>query len=158
MRVNRNHFGRQNESFEKEVDLPFLETSNSQSHRKSSTSFNGVFIRAPVVERLLTPMEGIQVEEEQRSDTIVAPSQPVATSAAARSYVGAPVEVLASLSVPRAQGVDRTAPSTDDDGDIIAVQQGNVFGTSFHPELAGDPRIHLWWLKQVQGILSHAMA
>jgi 5'-phosphate synthase pdxT subunit len=34
-------------------------------------------------------------------------------------------------------------------GDIVAVRQANVFGTSFHPELTGDARIHVWWLQQV---------
>ena len=33
--------------------------------------------------------------------------------------------------------------------DIIAVRQGNVFGTSFHPELTDDARIHVWWLGEV---------
>jgi 5'-phosphate synthase pdxT subunit len=36
-----------------------------------------------------------------------------------------------------------------EDGDIVAVRQGNVFGTAFHPELTGDERIHAWWLGQV---------
>ena len=36
-----------------------------------------------------------------------------------------------------------------EDGDIVAVRQGNVFGTSFHPELTGDERIHAWWLGEV---------
>ena len=34
-------------------------------------------------------------------------------------------------------------------GDIVAVRQGNVFGTSFHPELTKDQRIHVWWLGEV---------
>ncbi|KAK3988485.1 PdxT/SNO family [Cladorrhinum sp. PSN332] len=33
--------------------------------------------------------------------------------------------------------------------DIVAVRQGNVFGTSFHPELTEDVRIHVWWLRRV---------
>ena len=36
-----------------------------------------------------------------------------------------------------------------EDGDIVAVKQGNVFGTAFHPELTGDERIHAWWLREV---------
>jgi 5'-phosphate synthase pdxT subunit len=42
-----------------------------------------------------------------------------------------------------------TAGELGEDGDIIAVKQGNVFGTSFHPELTGDARIHAWWLQEV---------
>ncbi|KAK4170026.1 putative pyridoxal 5'-phosphate synthase subunit PDX2 [Cladorrhinum sp. PSN259] len=33
--------------------------------------------------------------------------------------------------------------------DVVAVRQGNVFGTSFHPELTEDVRIHVWWLRRV---------
>ena len=35
-------------------------------------------------------------------------------------------------------------------GDIVALRQGNVFGTSFHPELTDDARIHEWWLGQIE--------
>ena len=42
--VNRNHFGRQVESFECLLEMPFLE---------GGLAFRGVFIRAPVVESLL---------------------------------------------------------------------------------------------------------
>ncbi len=30
--------------------------------------------------------------------------------------------------------------------DIVAVREGNLLGTSFHPELTGDDRIHEWFL------------
>lgn len=40
-------------------------------------------------------------------------------------------------------------------GDIVAVRQGNVFGTSFHPELTDDVRIHVWWLEQVADAVRH---
>ncbi len=33
------------------------------------------------------------------------------------------------------------------EGKIVAVQQGNIIGTSFHPELSGDARIHQRFLK-----------
>ncbi|PFH58707.1 hypothetical protein XA68_13323 [Ophiocordyceps unilateralis] len=103
VRVHRNHFGRQIESFETDVDLPFLAGDDS-----ASTTFPGVFIRAPVVEDVLP---------------------------------GAAVSVLATL--PSRDKVRRGA------GDIIAVRQGNAFGTSFHPELTADPRIHVWWLREI---------
>lgn len=41
------------------------------------------------------------------------------------------------------------AHTKDDSGDIIAVRQGNVLGTSFHPELTKDPRIHVWFLLEI---------
>lgn len=36
-------------------------------------------------------------------------------------------------------------------GRIVAVRQGNLLATSFHPELTGDPRIHEYFLAMVKG-------
>lgn len=47
--------------------------------------------------------------------------------------VGAEVDVLATL----------------DDGRIVAVEQGRVLGTSFHPEIAGELRFHRRFLDHV---------
>jgi 5'-phosphate synthase pdxT subunit len=44
--------------------------------------------------------------------------------------VGAGVEVVARLP----------------DGRIVAARQGNLLGSSFHPELTGDPRLHAYFL------------
>ncbi|KAI9158133.1 putative pyridoxal 5'-phosphate synthase subunit PDX2 [Paramyrothecium foliicola] len=114
VRVHRNHFGRQIESFEADLTLPFL----SETH--DSTQFPGVFIRAPVVEEVLSA--------DERS-----------------------VEVLAKLPgrVDKMKAGMSQASTKDDSGDIVAVRQGNVLGTSFHPELTKDARLHVWWLQQV---------
>jgi len=32
------------------------------------------------------------------------------------------------------------------EGNVVGVRQGSVVGTSFHPELTNDPRIHAWFL------------
>jgi 5'-phosphate synthase pdxT subunit len=32
-------------------------------------------------------------------------------------------------------------------GRVVAVRQGAILGTSFHPELTGDTRLHAWFLK-----------
>jgi pyridoxal 5'-phosphate synthase pdxT subunit len=32
------------------------------------------------------------------------------------------------------------------DGHVVAVRQGNLLGTSFHPELTDDTRLHKWFL------------
>jgi 5'-phosphate synthase pdxT subunit len=77
--VERNAFGRQNDSFEADLDIVGLEK-----------PFHGVFIRAPWVAK-----------------------------------VGTAVEVLATV-----------------DGHPVMVRQGNILGTSFHPELTADHRIH----------------
>ncbi|MFI5639357.1 pyridoxal 5'-phosphate synthase glutaminase subunit PdxT [Streptomyces goshikiensis] len=47
--------------------------------------------------------------------------------------VGAPVEVLATY-----------------DGHTVAVRQGNVLATSFHPELTGDDRVHAYFVDMVR--------
>ena len=50
--------------------------------------------------------------------------------------VGPGVEVLATL----------------DDGSIVAVREGHLLGTAFHPEVSGDPRFHQYFLRLVQSV------
>ncbi|KAJ5122733.1 Glutamine amidotransferase subunit PdxT [Penicillium atrosanguineum] len=143
VRVNRNHFGRQTESFQGPLELPFL--------GQDAPPFPAVFIRAPIVERILPHHEGIQVEEIQQDETVVAPSRQ-AKDSVAEAAMADHVEVLATLSGPAARCATQGRDINPDQevGDVVAVRQGNVFGTSFHPELTGDARIHAWWLHQVQ--------
>ena len=86
MTARRNAFGRQVDSFEREVQI-------------DGAPFHAVFIRAPWV--------------EQR---------------------GAEVSVLG-----------------EDNGRIIAVRQGPLLATAFHPELTPDRRIHELFVKMVKG-------
>ena len=146
MRVNRNHFGRQTESFIVDLDLPFL---------TSAQPFQGIFIRAPIVEKTLPIVIGEQAEEVKQENTVIAPARQAVGHRSAK-YVNAPVEIMARLPNRLAQrNIKADQPAFDPEaGDIIAVRQGNVFGTSFHPELTQDPRIHLWWLKQVFEVVS----
>lgn len=167
VRVNRNHFGRQTESFEADICLSFLAASSLNGSLLSSSvlddggtsdgaeateePFRAIFIRAPVVEKVLPAVEGEQVAEKGRADTVVAPARGVPGG-----WVGGEVEVLARLGGKervRRKGKGGNGEGEGDEGegegDIVAVRQGNVFGTSFHPELTRDPRIHVWWLRQV---------
>jgi 5'-phosphate synthase pdxT subunit len=140
VRVNRNHFGRQTESFTTNITLPFL---SSLPNGLGEADFHAIFIRAPVVEKVLPHVSGIQVDEAEREDTVVAPSlTPEAT--VPKKVLDTEVEVMATL----AHTSDHT-PGASEAKDIVAVRQGNCFGTSFHPELTDDPRIHIWWLQQV---------
>ena len=91
IRVRRNAFGSQRESFETDLSVPVL----------GEAPFHAFFIRGPVIEA-----------------------------------VGPEVEVLATL----------------DDGSIVAVRQGPVLGTAFHPEVSGDPRFHSYFLRVVQSV------
>jgi pyridoxal 5'-phosphate synthase pdxT subunit len=50
--------------------------------------------------------------------------------------VGPEVEVLATL----------------DDGTIVAVREGTLLGTAFHPEISGDSRFHQYFLRIVQSV------
>ncbi|KAJ5542885.1 hypothetical protein N7535_005307, partial [Penicillium sp. DV-2018c] len=143
VRVNRNHFGRQTESFQGPLALPFL--------GQDAPPFPAVFIRAPVVERILPHHAGIQTEEARHDDVVVAPSKQ-ARDSVAEAATAEHVEVLATLEKPAAQNASGDDPDKEV-GDIVAVRQGNVFGTSFHPELTGDARIHAWWLSQVQAAM-----
>ena len=78
--VERNSFGRQNESFEANLPIDGLE----------GEDFRGIFIRAPSVTK-----------------------------------VGTNVKILGRFAEK-----------------VVAVQQGNIIGTSFHPELSDDLRFH----------------
>ncbi|KAL8928767.1 MAG: hypothetical protein Q9208_001545 [Pyrenodesmia sp. 3 TL-2023] len=141
VRVNRNYFGRQTESFEADLDLPFL----SDDVPSSAAPFRGFFIRAPVVENILPSVIGEQTEEAEREETVIAPGK---ENTHGQAW---PVEVMATLpgrSKRLAEKVE-VAGLKEEIGDIIAVRQRNVFGTSFHPELTPDARIHVWWLRQV---------
>ncbi|ESZ97821.1 pyridoxine [Sclerotinia borealis F-4128] len=166
VRVNRNHFGRQVESFQADLDLPFLSSlslppsssspyspnplsTSPQKQEETPAPFRAIFIRAPIVEKLLPHLPGPQISESHLDSTVIAPSRPVAY--APESPLNAPVEILATLPGRTASIQDSSTKEKLDAeaGDIVAVRQANVFGTSFHPELTGDARIHAWWLEQV---------
>jgi pyridoxal 5'-phosphate synthase pdxT subunit len=90
MTVQRNAFGRQVDSFERDLGISGI----------AGPPYRAVFIRAPWV-----------------------------------SQAGPAVEILA------------TDPAT---GRIVAVRQGPVLATAFHPELTGDRRIHELFVKMVR--------
>ncbi|KAK3059790.1 hypothetical protein LTS18_010062, partial [Coniosporium uncinatum] len=115
VRVNRNHFGRQTESFEVGLNLPFLDDEGK------GKPFHSVFIRAPVVEKILPHKSGAQDEEARREEMIVAPSRAPADEAA-RAAVRREVEVMARLpGAARAiSKSEETARELGEEGDIIA--------------------------------------
>jgi len=53
------------------------------------------------------------------------------------------VFIRAPVIVHLGEGVEALA---EYDGQTVAARQGNILGTSFHPELTGDLRVHLWFL------------
>ncbi len=72
--------------------------------------------------------------------------------------VNLPIAVLGSAPFPaifiRAPWIERAGPRVDvlaeRDGHGVMVRQGNVLGTSFHPELSGDGRVHEYFLSMIQ--------
>jgi 5'-phosphate synthase pdxT subunit len=85
IKVRRNAFGRQRESFEADLSIPTL----------GGKPFHAVFIRAPIIE---------QIDPK--------------------------VKVLARL----------------DDSTIVAVSEGKLLASAFHPELTDDLRFHQYFL------------
>ena len=49
-------------------------------------------------------------------------------------------------------GEKATALARVDDGRVVAVEQGNLIGTSFHPEITGDTRFHQYFLQRVRDV------
>lgn len=145
VRVNRNHFGRQIESFQADLTLPFLGETSLEGE-----PFPGVFIRAPIVEKLLPNVPAEQTQEQIIANTVIAPSRE-ARDYAAKAAMSSTVEIMATLPgrLKKAAAMGAEARAGDEAGDIIAVRQGNVFATSFHPELTSDIRMHVWWLREV---------
>jgi len=47
-------------------------------------------------------------------------------------------------------GPNVTALATLEDGRVVAVESGNLLGTSFHPEMTGETRFHEYFLDKVR--------
>lgn len=47
-------------------------------------------------------------------------------------------------------GERATALARVADGRVVAVEQGNLLGTSFHPEMTGDTRFHEYFLRKLR--------
>jgi pyridoxal 5'-phosphate synthase pdxT subunit len=60
---------------------------------------------------------------------------------------GADVEVLATVPALTAAGRDAGEAA----GRVVAVRQGAVLATAFHPELTGDLRVHGLFCRMVRG-------
>ncbi|WP_120336875.1 pyridoxal 5'-phosphate synthase glutaminase subunit PdxT [Cryobacterium soli] len=64
---------------------------------------------------------------------------------------GPPVHaVFIRAPVVESVGPNATALATVADGRCVAVEQGNLIGTSFHPEITGEHRFHEYFLQKVR--------
>lgn len=127
-----------------DINLPFLTQSEVLSESDATAPFSGVFIRAPIVEKLLM--------QEDASSVVVAVEPGVQVSAANSSKANVEILGVVPDRIHKVEG-GAAANSTEVQGgdlnNIVAVRQDNIMGTSFHPELTDDIRIHVWWLEQV---------
>lgn len=122
--VARNAFGRQAELFEQQCDYSLFAPTMAQ--------FPTVFIRAPVVSGIGKDGQMVSVGPHTLRANGFATAEPHNTVVSAECHNTAPVEVLHTL----------------ENGLVVAVRQGHVLGTSFHPELSSDWRFHAWFLEE----------
>ena len=73
------------------------------------------------------------------------PFHAVFIRAPAVEWTGPGVEVMARLDGHDERGGAGDAP-------IVAVRQGHLMGTAFHPEVTGDTRFHDYFLRLVRGV------
>jgi 5'-phosphate synthase pdxT subunit len=75
----------------------------------------------------------------------------------ASAEVELPIPILGEVPFPaifiRAPWIERAGPGVDvlatHEGHGVFVRQGNVMGTSFHPELTADPRVHKFFARMI---------
>ena len=64
---------------------------------------------------------------------------------------GAPVHaVFIRAPIVESVGERATVLARVPDGRVVAVEQGDLLGTSFHPEITGDTRFHAYFLAKVR--------
>ncbi|HEY7175964.1 MAG TPA: pyridoxal 5'-phosphate synthase glutaminase subunit PdxT, partial [Micromonosporaceae bacterium] len=147
MTVRRNAFGRQVDSFESSITLDGL----------GEEPFHAVFIRAPWVERV---GESVNVLGRVPRHGRVTHVGGYAAAHGGGSTIGDALGVAAQAGDgvageagdggDAASARDAGAASASDvpaaaAGRIVAVRQGNLLATSFHPEIAGDLRVHRYF-------------
>lgn len=124
--VRRNAFGRQVDSFEGSVDFA----------DRAGRPLHAVFIRAPWVEQVGGDVEVLGRVEGAGLRRI----GPRAPDRAARSTPsGAP-----------GRSPERNGDAEQVVGRIVAVRQGRLLATAFHPELTDDPRVHRLFVEIVR--------
>jgi 5'-phosphate synthase pdxT subunit len=66
--------------------------------------------------------------------------------------LGAPAVHAVFIRAPIVEsvGADATVLAALGDGRVVAVEQGNLLGTSFHPEMTGEHRFHARFLERVR--------
>ncbi|MGL5826199.1 MAG: pyridoxal 5'-phosphate synthase glutaminase subunit PdxT [Nocardioides sp.] len=121
--VRRNAFGRQVDSFEGGICVIGLDQ-----------PVHAVFIRAPWVERVGAGVEVLGTVPALDAGPEKGPE---------RGLEGGPVAGrVTGGATDRAPGQATGGATGGAAGRIVAVRQGRLMATSFHPEVGGDPRLH----------------
>ncbi len=148
MTVRRNAFGRQVDSFEESVVVEGM----------VGPPLSAVFIRAPWVEQMgpqARPLARI-VTAPARMDTasarmVTAPARmdtaPARSATATAGIVTAPARSATAGSLTAPVGAADGRPPA---GRVVAVRQGRLLATSFHPELTDDRRLHEYFCNMVK--------
>ena len=124
----RNRWGRQSESFNCLLDAPAI---NKGDERKPAQA---VFIRAPGIVRV---GEGVEVIASIPADVIAEHEKKIGGRG-----VGVFVGHLEEPAIKKRKGNKKS-------DEAVAVRQGALLATTFHPELTGDDRWHRFFTKMV---------
>jgi 5'-phosphate synthase pdxT subunit len=96
---------------------------------------------------------GRQVDSFEHEVTLRLPGE--AGAAGATAVTEAAAEPFHAVFI-RAPWVERAGPAVDvigeDEGRIVAVRQGVLLATAFHPELTPDRRVHKLFIQMVKGM------
>lgn len=125
VQVCRNYFGSQIHSCVLSVSIP-----EGVFTKDDDTPFSAVFIRAPAILKI-----GKDVT--------------VLGTLRARPHLSAVTEVESILSLPPLAPTDEGAVPREIDV-YVAVQQGNILATAFHPELTKDLRWHRYFMDMIK--------
>ncbi len=136
MTVRRNAFGRQVDSFEESVVVEGM----------AGPPLSAVFIRAPWVEQ-------VGPQARPLASIVTAPARmvtaPAGSATAAVGIAMAPARIATAAAGSVTARV-RAADGGPHAGRVVAVRQGRLLATSFHPELTDDRRLHEYFCNMVK--------
>jgi 5'-phosphate synthase pdxT subunit len=126
MTSTRNHYGRQDCSFECKLDVPAL----------GKSPIEATFIRAPGVARVGEKVQVLAQVTHRTNKKLV---------------IGKHEDLIREWSTEEEQTQNKTNEiNIQQYANPVAVRQGNLVATSFHPELTKDSRFHQYFLSIVK--------
>ncbi|GAY38334.1 hypothetical protein CUMW_035900 [Citrus unshiu] len=153
--VHRNFFGSQIQSFEAELSVPAL-----ASQEGGPETFRGVFIRAPAVLDV-GPDVDVLADYPVPSNKVLYSSSTVeiqefcdlfASSGLMALIIHHNVLLVSLFTIYLLYHWVSQENAMPEKKVIVAVRQGNLLGTAFHPELTADTRWHSYFLKMMSEV------